>query len=392
MRKRVFKRIALVSLILTVLLSVSAIAGVKALVYPVSHKALKHVMGEMARAGMVPYKLDFKQVKFRSWNHVEWIDFIAFVRSQKDSSFISDRFFEFTAPILSAELMNAKSMEFKLGLKEAKMVFLNEDRTQVKERLQIQEAEALVGLDLLHSSKLKKQLKFFVQELRQFFKSGETKIPLKISAVSYFELVGRPAQARLSVEFRNEAYILVMNEEDLRQLSENMSEKLRDAEIKVISKNPLRAPKLLEIRDKAFQDAENKAKASPGFPDDAYRHVYWSFLLAREFGENLAKEMADAHESGLNNPDAEKRMDLNNNAAGRRYASQGYSEIALIQKVLEDPEVMRSPFLDSSKKLSAAEIIPPAEPLPESKYGSVQLIENVNSETSGQPGRISTRV
>lgn len=49
---------------------------------------------------------------------------------------------------------------------------------------------------------------------------------------------------------------------------------------------------------------------------DAFRHCYWSALLARDIGVDNAREFTTAHESGPGNPKKEKAMDLHNNRKG----------------------------------------------------------------------------
>jgi hypothetical protein len=72
--------------------------------------------------------------------------------------------------------------------------------------------------------------------------------------------------------------------------------------------------------DKALLEARKR------FPDkrlhndegDAFRHCYWSALLARDIGFSKAKKFLDAHESPCDNPVGEKMMDLTNNEVGLR--------------------------------------------------------------------------
>jgi len=66
-----------------------------------------------------------------------------------------------------------------------------------------------------------------------------------------------------------------------------------------------------------LEAARLKAR-DPLFPDDAYRHVYWSWLLTREFGAAFAERVTDAHEEGTTYEygEAARRMDLRNNALG----------------------------------------------------------------------------
>ena len=52
-------------------------------------------------------------------------------------------------------------------------------------------------------------------------------------------------------------------------------------------------------------------------PGDAVRHCVWSCEMTRCLGEDRAKQWGDAHEDN-NAPPAEKKMDLENNATGRK--------------------------------------------------------------------------
>lgn len=49
---------------------------------------------------------------------------------------------------------------------------------------------------------------------------------------------------------------------------------------------------------------------------DAFRHCFWSALLARDIGPGNARRFTNAHEAFWNNPPREKVMDLHNNAVG----------------------------------------------------------------------------
>ena len=53
---------------------------------------------------------------------------------------------------------------------------------------------------------------------------------------------------------------------------------------------------------------------------DAYRHAYWSFVMTRDFGAEIAKQVGDTHERRRPNPDGDLLMDLYNNRVGRELA------------------------------------------------------------------------
>jgi hypothetical protein len=79
-------------------------------------------------------------------------------------------------------------------------------------------------------------------------------------------------------------------------------------------------------------------------PEDAYRHVLWSYLLTKEFGGAFAVEVTNAHETGkTGNTREERLMDINNNEIGREYARRGEEEQELLKLTLTDPRVIRKP-------------------------------------------------
>jgi len=74
-----------------------------------------------------------------------------------------------------------------------------------------------------------------------------------------------------------------------------------------------------------IQEDANKALAEAGNhslgglhngPADAFRHCYWSSLLARDIGPENALTFTSAHEAYGDNPEGEKTMDLHNNSVG----------------------------------------------------------------------------
>lgn len=64
---------------------------------------------------------------------------------------------------------------------------------------------------------------------------------------------------------------------------------------------------------------------------DAFKHAYWSALMAFYLTDTWAKAMGNAHEARPNNPKMEKRMDLRNNAVGR-----GHGNNAVIVTSVDD--------------------------------------------------------
>lgn len=72
---------------------------------------------------------------------------------------------------------------------------------------------------------------------------------------------------------------------------------------------------------------------------DAFRHCFWSALLARDIGYASALRYTNAHEAFEGNLPAEKIMDLHNNAVGLKIGRLGGSDELLISKCIS---VLRS--------------------------------------------------
>ena len=67
---------------------------------------------------------------------------------------------------------------------------------------------------------------------------------------------------------------------------------------------------------------------------DAFRHCFWSALLARDIGYSGALQFTTAHESWPLNPAAEKKMDLHNNLVGLSIGRVGATNQVISQRCM----------------------------------------------------------
>lgn len=89
---------------------------------------------------------------------------------------------------------------------------------------------------------------------------------------------------------------------------------------------------------------------------DAFRHAYWSYVMAQKFGADNAKTIGDGHEANPansyygthNQTDGQTLMDLHNNRAGRElfkeYGNSGLSPKEIIRKALKEGRLQTRPF------------------------------------------------
>lgn len=88
-------------------------------------------------------------------------------------------------------------------------------------------------------------------------------------------------------------------------------------------------------KDIAFQETQNRI-GNNGHNDnsDAFRHCFWSAMLARDLGVRNAERFTSAHENYPSNPADEKAMDLHNNSVGLIVGSSGASNETLSSSCL----------------------------------------------------------
>lgn len=136
----------------------------------------------------------------------------------------------------------------------------------------------------------------------------------------------------------------------LRSLSRDLKQKgvidkeLTEREINFAARFSKEAPEIARITQEARMKSKLAHSRDPKVPEDAYRHVLWAYLLTKRFGPEFARKVTITHEVGpTGNTQAEKRMDINNNSVGIRYANLGLSEEDVLRRVLADPAVIKEP-------------------------------------------------
>ncbi|MDK9809273.1 hypothetical protein [Vibrio sp. D406a] len=94
---------------------------------------------------------------------------------------------------------------------------------------------------------------------------------------------------------------------------------LKEGEKEYLKLNPHHAIAIKDAKDVAFFETESRFGIN-GHNDksDAFRHCFWSSMLARDIGYKNALEFTTAHEDFPENPENEKVMDLHNNKVGIR--------------------------------------------------------------------------
>lgn len=111
---------------------------------------------------------------------------------------------------------------------------------------------------------------------------------------------------------------------------------LTEGEKRYVKRHPVNAYKISECKNKAVAETR-KRFGHNGRNDrsDAFRHCFWSALLAREIGYQQALEFTTLHESQPGNELKEKIMDLHNNSVGADIGRNGGSDEMLSLRSIE---------------------------------------------------------
>lgn len=189
-----------------------------------------------------------------------------------------------------------------------------------------------------------KSLRTILPEVIRLLTATEFNLPLELEGYLLFSLRGDPIEIGIEVKKTEDLYVLRLTSADLARVSERFDEKLTEAEVELIAGYPLRAARLLEIKDTAEVDSSAAHQRDTTVPKDAYRHILWSFLLTNVYDADFAKRVGDAHEKGeTGNTPAEREMDYHNNAIGRSYSEKKYIRGSLLKRLLADSNVQREP-------------------------------------------------
>ena len=199
--------------------------------------------------------------------------------------------------------------------------------------------ETAVSIDVQDPVQSSKRM---AQEFIDLARTGSTDAYIKFDGTAKMSIRGSMVEADVRTEDVGDKTVVVVDKQDIADISRLFDDKLTPPEIDIIAENPAKAPLLFTIKDYAEKTAREAFARDSTIPQDPYRHVLWSYLLTKEFGPDFAKTVTDAHEEGpTGNTRMERRQDYNNNAVGRRYVDEGVRESDILQRVRTDPKVMR---------------------------------------------------
>jgi hypothetical protein len=342
------KKFLLILIVFIVLLFVGGIMVVDFALERASDKALEYLAAEGASRGIKVEFARFESVGLSGLGVVQWKDFTAAVNAPQYISFAPGEDVVISIREINLDLMRlpkgvAAITAHDIGVRVKNNPSSADRFGEQTEGIEQGQLKAELPLDFTDRGNFAASLVEMPNKVFQFLQEGKTPIPFGFRAKSALKIDGSVMGADITTRRKDGYFFLVMSADDLQKIAAMLKEDLTEEEIRLLSLNPLRAQAIFAITKHARTQSEVAYAKDATVPEDAYRHVLWSFMLTKQFGPEFAKQVTDAHEIGsvTHNTEADHRMDYNNNEVGREYAKKGYAEGQILQMVLTDPQVIK---------------------------------------------------
>lgn len=315
----------------------------------VSRVAVNYLSAQAEERGIEIKEADFQSVSLRFPSAVTWKKFSLIGKVALQDLPISDREFALTLDEFTLGLESFRDRMFFIKVKDLNVLLKERPKRDFEEFPR--EGDRLIGnyletkfrFDVAKPREVISAATVLAQDLVRLLVHGRCLTFVEFSGTMNFTISEKRVETDFRVERMGNESVLILDERDLEKISAELKERLNQTEIRLLSEHPLKVPQLLRISTYAQDAAEEAYERNASVPEDAYRHVLWSYLLTKEFGPEFAERVTDAHErGGMEETDRDHAMDSNNNAIGREYARRGYPEARILELVLQDPKVIRS--------------------------------------------------
>ena len=305
-------------------------------------KALEEIRAQLDQKGIEVKQFEYEDIQINSYNSAELQN--VSLEFQLDKKVYGNRSYtaQFRAESVSARLANLNNPVLFFTLDNFSIIIEPEDKTATRVFAKLNDGNLQTGMPLYLESPFE-SAKAIIADIEQLFREDYTLGKLSFTAKTLLGIDNKELDVRMFTERKNDTTFLRFDKNDIRHISNEVDLDLVDAEIEVIARHPSKVPAMIKITMQAKLLSGMEKAQNPQFPEDAFRHLYWSYHLTREFGPKLAKEITDAHETAPGNTQNERLMDYHNNEVARMLARQKLTTAQLKQLALQSARVIRNP-------------------------------------------------
>ncbi len=372
------KRFLTVFIIILAVVLIAAYLLINVILEAAARQAIDFAAKILGREGVELINPGFKKVVLSFPLKLSIRDFSSRIVVSKDNVFQLGKDFLVDIKSASIALRSISKGEFIFMIEDGLIVIRQEapsEHFEMKEKQQnkfrISYLTLPFRIDFFKIKDAVAEASHALKDIAALAKTGQTNnIGIDMRGFSEFSARNILVKGRLFfVRYGNEKK-LIMDPKDFLAICQALGEQLTQFEFIVYCDNPLRMPRMLQIRDYASDRAYEEHKLDPNVVMEVYKHILWAYLLALAYDEKFSTEVTDSHEldavgrselsvrtylretrhgKEYQDPagpkvEEESQMDLVNNAIGRKYARYGFDESRVRKEMMVDPDVIRSPY------------------------------------------------
>ncbi|MCK5701388.1 MAG: hypothetical protein KAI29_09555 [Cyclobacteriaceae bacterium] len=305
-------------------------------------KAVAELKPRLEQKGIMIENFNYKNILLNSYNSCAVteidLDFHLTKKMYAKESFKA----RFNANSITVRFADFNNPSFFFTLKDFAL-FIEPEENSTKKPFGKLENGYLKSRIPLYLKNPEESAREILAEVKTLFRENKTPIDLEITADVLLGIDEKEVKVGLYTERIESWTYLKFDDRDILEAAKEFELDLAEKEAEIIANHPSKVPALIKITRDAKRLSEFELSKNASFPEDAYKHIYWSYHLTREFGADLAKEITDAHETIPNNTENERKMDYHNNKVGRKYANEILSLNEIKKRVLASNEVIRNP-------------------------------------------------
>lgn len=305
-------------------------------------KVISELRPKLEQKGIVIQHFDYDAIRIISYNTitVNDIDLDFYLNKSMYGKDAYEAFF--TAGALKIRFANLSEPSFYFTLEDVSLLIEPGESTSKRTFGKTEEVFLSSRLPIYLKSP-EESVRNLIKELKHLFAKNRTPLDLEIQAITVLNIDDRELKVRLFTEREHDTTYLKFDHNDILQAAKKFDLDLTESEAEIIANYPSKVPAMIKITRDAKRLSQNEKSKNSNFPEDAYRHVYWSYHLTKAFGPELARQITDAHETVPGNTKNERLMDYHNNEMGRRFASENLSVDEIKSRVIQAKEIVRSP-------------------------------------------------
>jgi hypothetical protein len=254
----------------------------------------------------------------------------------------SDQHLKISAQLISSQLKGIPTGRLKISAQGLNIASENPEKPLLSNQFKIRnielrfvEYETTVSIMNLNQS-----MNHVYGHLAELLDGGDTTGHLRMKGTVYFDF-GKDQIFPQKFHTRENGNVnrIVLDRKDLELVAPKFASRLSVGDLDLVANHPLKAPRLLEIRQETEEKSKELRWAIEDFPEDVYRHVLWSYLLTKEYGSQFAQLVTNSHEEGSHNTVEEMARDRQNNLVGVSYAETNIPEARIAKQILNDPRI-----------------------------------------------------